>query len=76
MFCIYCGKEIERTSNNQKYCSDCAYLVDKIKKMIRMRRLRNLGTSNFFGKRKKDFLEEYDEIQKELKRQGILRQFT
>jgi len=76
MICLYCGKEIERKSNRQKYCRDCAYLVDKIKKRMKMRRDRNLGTSDFFCHRKKDFLEEYDEIQHELKKQGIIRQFT
>jgi len=76
MICLYCGNETIRKVHNQKYCSDCAYVVKKIKERLRMRRKRSLGTSDFFGHRKKDFLDEYDKIQSELKRHGIKRQFT
>jgi len=78
MLCLYCGKEVEYKGVGRppKYCSECAYLVDKIKKRIRIRRERSLGTSDFLSHRKKDIIEEYDEIQKELKRHGVVRQFT
>jgi hypothetical protein len=41
-----------------------------------MRRRRNLGTSDFYEHRKKDFDEELLECREEIKRIGFKRQFT
>ena len=71
MYCECCGKKIIRKSNRQKYCKECAYLIDKLKKKLRMRRKRSLGTSNLWSHRCKDFQREYFLIQCELKRLGL-----
>ena len=69
--CKLCGKNVNRTGNNQKYCRECGKLVRKFKSMMWKRRQRSLGTTDFFGHAKKDFDYEYFLIQKEKKRLGL-----
>ena len=73
LFCKLCGTEFEKTSNNQKFCKNCGKLKRNMKEMLRFRRKRSLGTTDFFGHAKKDFDEEYRLIQQEKKRLGLKR---
>lgn len=38
--CILCGKEIIRTSNRKKYCTDCAKKMQKLSKSKYIRKIR------------------------------------
>jgi len=71
MKCKLCGIEVTRVTNNQKYCKKCSKKKKKIYDRNRIRRKRELGTSDFFEHRKKDFGQEYAEIQREMKRIGL-----
>ena len=71
LICRICGIRFKRVTNNQKYCNKCAIEVNRKKARIRLRRKRELGTSDFFEHRCKDFDREYEEIQKEKKRIGL-----
>ena len=69
MQCKYCGKELVYVFGRpRKYCDDCAIT----KKMRQDRHYKyqekGLGTTPFSQHRKKDFNDEYDDIQKEKKR--------
>jgi hypothetical protein len=60
----------------RKYCDNCGVIVNRKKTRARMMRRRNLGTSDFYEHRMKDFLRESEECRKELSKMGIKRQFT
>ena len=69
MKCRYCGKElIYKFGRPPKYCKDCAEKKKKRQDKHRKYKIRQLGTTPFSEHRKKGFNEEYDEIQKEMKR--------
>lgn len=74
--CKCCGLIFRRVTNNQKYCEKCSYYVHLVYMRGYMRRRRNLGTSDFYEHRKKDFDEELLECREEIKRIGFKRQFT
>ena len=84
MKCEICQDEIFRNSNSQKYCKNCAKMVQKMQISIWWRmntmkkheKLRKLGTTVFSPHKCKDFNVEYIMVKKELKKLGIKRQFT
>lgn len=80
--CEWCGNPFHKTHNRQMYCSkECA--TNAKKEQDRYHALKyyyknkedlnttKLGTTNMGEHRKKDFEEEYDRIQSELKYLGL-----
>jgi hypothetical protein len=74
--CLRCGLVFDRVTNNQKYCSDCSYIIHLEYMRGYMVRRRNLGTSDFFHKRNKNMENERLECLKEIHKLGFKRQFT
>ena len=70
IICFRCWETVEYKGigRRPKFCAECGKIVHKISERNRLRRKRSLGTSDFFGKRKKDFGEEWDAIQREKRR--------
>jgi len=63
MRCVRCKCEIERKSNRQKYCNDCAIIVKRDMDRERMRYRRSLGYT-------------HNDYCREIKRIGFKRQFS
>ena len=63
MKCKRCKCEFERKTNNQKYCSDCAYVVHLEYMRGYMRYRRSVGGT-------------HDDYCREIKRLGFKRQFS
>ena len=71
VICFRCWETVEKKSNRQKFCHECAEIVNRISERNRLRRKRSLGTSDFYGKRKKDFGAEWSAIQREKRKLGL-----
>ena len=72
MICQRCGCKIEYVFGRPpKYCKECAKKKAQQQSKHWKRQHRNLGTSDFWEHRFKDFGKEYNAIQREKKRLGI-----
>jgi len=63
MKCKRCKCEIERKTNNQKYCEECAIIIKRDMDKYRMRYKRNIGAT-------------HEDYCREIKRIGFKRQFS
>lgn len=84
--CKYCGEEFIRTQNPQKYCSKECFTWGRREQKAKYQRKRRmlinkgvlisnennkLGTNYLSSHRHKNFIEEYQAIQKEKRRIGV-----
>jgi hypothetical protein len=66
-----CDRIITRKCNRQKYCIGCYKEIKRYKDMMRMRRYRSIGTTNFFGHARKNKELEQKLVKLEKKRLGL-----
>ena len=69
--CKRCGIDLVKMSNAHKYCKMCAKKIHREQKKTRLKHLRSIGTSDFFGHAHKNPEYEHFLIQQEKKRIGI-----
>ena len=71
VICFRCWETVEKKSNRQKFCHECAKKCHAESRRHWIKKYRNLGTSGFHEHRCKDFDKEYNYIQREKKKLGF-----
>lgn len=71
VICFRCWETVEKMSNRQKFCHECAVKVHAESRRRWIKKYRKLGTTGFHEHPCKDFDKEYNYIQREKKKLGF-----